>query len=117
MQTFYFQIVHRHVFEGLKVEFDTIAEGGFNKFAIHKNITVVFKTDGKFLIYNTFFVSATTLQQSLYCFLKQLFKDVFVSLCLKERYFNSIKLNTCIATFPNVLFSNRVNISKCVYPI
>jgi len=68
MQTFYFQIVHRHVFEGLKVEFDTIAEGGFNKFAIHKNITVVFKTDGKFLIYNTFFVSVTTLQQSLYCF-------------------------------------------------
>ena len=55
MQTFYFQIVHRHVFEGLKVEFDTIAEGGFNKFAIHKNITVVFKTDGKSLIYNTFF--------------------------------------------------------------
>ena len=55
MQTFYFQIVHRHVFEGLKVEFDTIAEGGFNKFAIHKNITVIFKTDGKSLIHNTFF--------------------------------------------------------------
>ena len=45
----YFQITDRHIIEGQQVTYDEILNGDFNYYLQNTNITVISRTDGKFL--------------------------------------------------------------------